>query len=664
MKPKPDSTRNQKGNRDTTLGDSVVDSLFVFARDISRSRLMRQLPLFREEDDEWLSTVRSGLVTVVLRIVTILFAESKGILPLGNQDYDSTLALTPRSADNHSEATWQRFVRVSRVLSGEKSPPPSLSIEPWHSAVFESSSLGPIGVIAVDDLESLRISDAAIRAVIQILLPALHNNTNVDQIASVYERLVSFELVRCYGRSIQWKQSRAIVDVDKLADLPPENRSQYLEELGLRPSQSVLDNLLAASDYAQTLKALSNCKKKGILPVGTAVFRPATARRRAAAQYSAQEVVKSLVKNALDPLIPPEPVEIEQILSLRICDPAMGTGAFLIEACHHLANHIVAHSNPDNPQTETALQEARNAVATSCLYGVDIDPLAAEYAQLCLALVAIGPDGAIPDLSANLKHGDAIIGVGPWKTVVKKGGVQLDEQESKLQSLSWVPGAEAIIRGYANSRAERSQTRRPKVEGLRRTADAFVNSLLAGARPKTKKAKQGCCEPLLVRDSCKSVKKQVLFHWPLEFPEVLSDAVGGFDAFIGNPPWMAYTGRWAHPLRDAIWNHYLNISDAFGGHRSLHSLFIHRCASMLKPGGRLGLVVPTSMSDMPGYLAVRRVHHSLCEVDESLPEYGGRVFDGVVQPAMGLLSTRRLEDVDPKSAAPWPVCREDLGGVR
>jgi hypothetical protein len=66
------------------------------------------------------------------------------------------------------------------------------------------------------------------------------------------------------------------------------------------------------------------------------------------------------------------------------------------------------------------------------------------------------------------------------------------------------------------------------------------------------------------------------------------------------------------------------------------------------------------MSDLDGYAPVRRVHDALCEVDGSLPEFGGHAFEGVFQPAMALLSTRRSEPREAGDAGHWPVHRGDL----
>src|SRR5262249_21992190 len=115
------------------------------------------------------------------------------------------------------------------------------------------------------------------------------------------------------------------------------------------------------------------------------------------------------------------------------------------------------------------------------------------------------------------------------------------------------------------------------------------------------------------------------FDWPSAFPDVL-DGRGGFDACVGNPPWVAYVGRAAQPLPPELARYYEATNPAFHGYRTLHGLFVRRAAELVRPGGRVGLVLPTSVADLAGYAPTREAHDALCQVD---PELGG-FRDGAV----------------------------------
>lgn len=148
--------------------------------------------------------------------------------------------------------------------------------------------------------------------------------------------------------------------------------------------------------------------------------------------------------------------------------------------------------------------------------------------------------------------------------------------------------------------------------------------------------------------------------WSVTFAE--PTARGGFDAIVGNPPWVAYAGRAAQPISPALHAYFRSRYAAFAGYRTLHGVFVSRAARALRPGGRLGLVVPTSMADLAGYAPVRRAHDALAVPDVDLPDYGADAFDGVFQPAMAILSTRRPEPIEPPDAE-WPIARDELDGI-
>ena len=147
------------------------------------------------------------------------------------------------------------------------------------------------------------------------------------------------------------------------------------------------------------------------------------------------------------------------------------------------------------------------------------------------------------------------------------------------------------------------------------------------------------------------------FHWDAEFPEVL--ARGGFDAFVGNPPWVSWAGRAAQPLEAARRAWYGRAYASFAGFRNLQGLFVERCASLLRDGGRLGLLVPSSMAEQDGYAPVRRAHDGLARCDDELRDLGDGAFVGVFQPCMILASTRRARPVEPGDER-WSVERPDL----
>jgi hypothetical protein len=138
-------------------------------------------------------------------------------------------------------------------------------------------------------------------------------------------------------------------------------------------------------------------------------------------------------------------------------------------------------------------------------------------------------------------------------------------------------------------------------------------------------------------------------------------ARGGFDVVLGNPPWIAHAGRAAQRLPPALKRFFACNYPSFADYPTTHGMFVHLGARVLRDGGYLGLVVPSSLSELGGYAPTRVAHDQLCDFPGELLDFGEGQFAGVTQPCMALVSRRsasgrRLGGV----GQPWPVQRRDL----
>jgi hypothetical protein len=149
------------------------------------------------------------------------------------------------------------------------------------------------------------------------------------------------------------------------------------------------------------------------------------------------------------------------------------------------------------------------------------------------------------------------------------------------------------------------------------------------------------------------------FHWHLEFPEVF--ARGGFDLVLGNPPWIAHAGRASQRLPARVKRFYEHNYASFAEYPTTHGMFVYLGARVLREGGYLGLVIPSSLSELSGYTPTRVAHDRLCEFPEELVDFGEGQFAGVTQPCMALVSRRRATGRGSSAAGqPWPMQRADL----
>jgi N-6 DNA Methylase len=155
-----------------------------------------------------------------------------------------------------------------------------------------------------------------------------------------------------------------------------------------------------------------------LIPSGSIYLQPTEERRRSGSHYTPRSLTEPIVRTTLEPILKqlgdkPRP---EQILNLKICDPAMGSGAFLVEACRYLADALVeswaAHGDtPVVPPDQEPVLHARRMIAQCCLYGVDKNLFAVDLAKLSLWLATLAKDHPFTFLDHTLRQGDSLVGL-------------------------------------------------------------------------------------------------------------------------------------------------------------------------------------------------------------------------------------------------------------
>jgi hypothetical protein len=512
----------------------------------------------------------AGLVTALLRTIVLAFATERGLLTCegGTAPAEIHAALDrerQRGSALRERGAWTTLVGAFR-------------------AVHTTCGGGLFDPKGFPFLERGGPRDAVVMAVLDRLLFVGGDRIRwaeleVEEIGAAYEALVGLELHAAAGDSLVLLPGHVGVDLEDLLAVPGPERAL---RVGARAGVAAGARLAAALTRADSVGALRLALARRVSPRwpdlvrrGELFVEPGKGRRRSGAHYTPRAITRLIVERVLGPLLD----RGAHALDLRICDPAMGSGAFLVEACRQLGDRLAA----------AGVAGARQLVAQRGLYGVDRDPIAVELARVSLWLVAEARDLPLSFADHTLRAGDALLGEG------------------------WPSG-----RGSLPTVGSRPTP--PAPNGIGGAGSAGLD-------------------------------------WPGAFPEVFER--GGFDAFVGNPPWVAYAGRAAQPLAGELFDFYRRHYSSFSGYRTLHALFVERAASLIRPGGRLGLVVPTSISDLAGYQPARRAHDALCETDAELPDFGD-AFDGVFQPSMGLLSTRRPAPSPSASGDTWRVARDDL----
>ena len=244
----------------------------------------------------------------------------------------------------------------------------------------------------------------------------------------------------------------------------------------------------------------------------------------------------------------------------------MGSGAFLVEACRALAARLVEawsrypEKKPAIPPDEDEELHARRLVAQRCLYGVDKNPLATDLAKLSLWLATLARDHEFTFLDHALKSGDSLVGLtqaqiaaAHWDT--SKPGLPLFRQLVKDRVAEAMKGrAEIQAAPDDTARAIQEQRHRSleaRLKEIRLMGDAVIAAFFAEDKPKAREKKRAEVESWLAGSPAAWDKLAAMaatlkqgehplppFHWEIEFPEVFARENGGFDAIVGNPPFL------------------------------------------------------------------------------------------------------------------------------
>ena len=221
----------------------------------------------------------------------------------------------------------------------------------------------------------------------------------INQLGAVYEALLSYR--GFFAEEDLYEVKKAGNDPDDLASawfVPARDLGEYHEE------EKVYD------------RDEQGRKKLRVHPKGTFVYRLAGRdRQKSASYYTPESLTRCVVKYALKELIPDD-MPADRILELTVCEPAMGSAAFLNEAVNQLAEKYLDRKQGELgrriPHAEYAdeLQRVRHYIADRNVYGVDLNPVALELAEVSLWLNCIHKDGRVPWFGYQLMCGNSLVG--------------------------------------------------------------------------------------------------------------------------------------------------------------------------------------------------------------------------------------------------------------
>jgi len=573
-----------------------------------------------------LAALHEQALTVVYRVLFLLFAESRGLVPLWHPVYRESYSIEAlrdlAERPGRARGLWEALQATSRLAhAGCRAG--DLRVTPFNGRLFAPTAT-PLA-------ERARLDDEVARRVVLALSTAprgagagrtriSYRDLGVEQLGAVYE---------------------AVLDYRPCMSPAPARPDEG------RPQRRGRAQGIGTGRFRIRLEPDSGVRK------ATGTF------------YTPLAITTFLVRRTLGPLV--EGLSPDAILSLRVVDPAMGSGAFLVAGCGFLARAyesalVAAGGCHASDISDADRRQFRRLVAQRCLYGVDRNPIAVQLARLSLWLCTLAPERPLTFLDHRLLVGDSLIGAAvedigkPPPGAARRGtgparnaplplfdadqahqavlGVlptrlrvattpddSLDvvrEKERMVARLSGPASPLSVWKMAANLWCGFA-FREGRRDANARLYPALADAILLGHSPLPDAIVERWLEEARADASTRR-----FFHWPLEFPEAFyaddgtPDGSAGFDAVIGNPPWdMVRDDNVGEDVRAAARAdaggllRFVRSSGVYraqgDGHANLYQLFVERAFHLTRPGGRIGLVVPWGLASDVGCAGLRRL---------------------------------------------------------
>jgi len=648
-------SREYQSTVSNQLAGQVLDALYDLLRGFQAADERTGGDLLREVLSREPDSVYAGLLNVLLRLVFLLYAEDRGLMPgspLYVQHYSvhglfeklRTDAQNYPDTLDHRYGTWPRLLALFRAVHGGCRHS-QLQMPARHGYLFDPERFpfleGRAARFDPQPGSSIPlVSDGTLYRVLDRLLMLKgerlsYRTLDVEQIGSVYEAIMGFRLEVAGGPTIALKPPKKhgappAVNLDALLAEKPANRAKWLKDTADQKLDTKAGKALKeATSVDELLAALERRIHRGATPSpvakGAMILQPSDERRRSGSHYTPRTLTEPIVARTLDPVLAqigehPTP---EQILNLKVCDLAVGSGAFLVAACRYLGDVLVSawhyHDQlPPIPPDEDEVLLARRLVAQRCLYGVDKNPMAADLAKLSLWLATLARDHPFTFLDHSIRAGDSLVGLTRrqisafhWEP---SQSLALDEDliDRRMQA------ATAVRREILEAgddippllKAQKLAVADADLDLVRLIGDLVIAAFFGADKDKARKLKRDALRAELTeklgRNDLMNLpdaaalelrageRPTTPFHWEIEFPEVFQRDQKGFDAIIGNPPFVG--GR---RIRGALGDRYFDwlpmLHPASSGNADLVAHFFRRAFNLLRPDGCFGLIATNTI---------------------------------------------------------------------
>lgn len=349
------------------LQENVVSALETLGNGFLNSKIEEEL---QEGGQEAAEDYYQDLLYVVYRLLFLMFAEQRGIMSQRDSLYTEEYSITKlreraeqREEGDRNKDLWEGLKATFRLV-GEGDE--SLGVPAYNGGLFDDDNLE-----FILDVECLN----------EKLLSAVHDLTHIEQ--GGYQQRISY------------------------ADLG-------VEEIG-----AVYESLLEFTP--QLAETVIEFEDRTITSGSFYLDDRGMDRKETGSYYTDPGLIQHLIQSALKPTVDdrlneagknPDAQE-EALLDISVCDPACGSGAFLIAANNYLGQRLAQVRTDSLYPGEQTIRHARRAVVQHCIYGVDKNPMAVELAKVSLWINSAVEDKPLSFLDHRIRQGNSLIGTTP-----------------------------------------------------------------------------------------------------------------------------------------------------------------------------------------------------------------------------------------------------------
>jgi Eco57I restriction-modification methylase/TaqI-like C-terminal specificity domain len=614
------------------------------------------------------SLIYQATLSFLYKILFLLYAEAKNLLPIDQESYrEYSLSLLLKGiaekcerSPKFSVTSTQYYDRLLSLFKIIDRGDPSLNVPAYNGGLFKVT--GDHIPETNQFLLQYKLTDAILAPTLDQLArikgePIDYKFLGVRDLGSIYEGLLEYKLV---------------IDDITTGQVHLENDKGERRETGSYYTPEYIVNYIVQN----TLDPILQAREKQFQELMTEIHQ---LLKDLQDQRKNAKTIK-LLRQDLDKL---QRKTYHTLLDIKVCDPAMGSGHFLVTTVDYITRKIInilnnyPENNPVLEQLERIKEDIINnlqkqgininpeqlspdnllhrMVMKRCIYGVDLNPMAVELAKVSLWLHSFTVGAPLSFLDHHLRCGNSLIGC--MAKDVQKQFISADETEGFLP-LFQTPfhgllQSANVMQEIANlsdatfAQVEQSQqyynSFDEQAKPYKRLLDVYISQHFGLKQKEVNSffrfrlndlsATVNKSDEKLLETAKKLYEEKRFFHWDLEFPEVFIDLSnadwkenGGFDVVLGNPPYVS-----ANELNKSLsnyekpyWkNHFQSASGAY----DLYILFLEQATKLTGKLGFSSMITPNKFLSAPYGQSVREYLKENIEINQLLDCSQIKVFE-------------------------------------